>query len=56
MKLKRCPFCGGKALPLSIGTPRFPFKVGCVRATCGVQTPWLRTPEVARAIWNRRTS
>ena len=57
IKLKPCPFCGGKAMLLSTDTPLFGetprFFVTC--AVCGVETPRIarKRTEAANA-WNRR--
>lgn len=52
--IKDCPCCHSKAIFLTSGPVKFPFKVGCINSRCGIQTPWVKTEAIAKAIWNRR--
>ena len=47
-ELKKCPFCGGKAILYAAGIPY----VRC--DNCGTQTTAYQTPDEAISAWNRR--
>ena len=51
-KLKRCPFCGGKAFAVE-DYPRTDYYIRCDE--CGVGTPCYPNEFAAIAAWNKRT-
>ena len=50
LRLKPCPFCGGK--PLRFESHAHWIQIIC--RECGCRTPLLPDPEKAVSIWNRR--
>ena len=55
IKLKPCPFCGGKA---KVGTTGYSYKVYCDTPSCDVRpnTRFHKTRENAIKAWNRRAN
>ena len=55
MKIEKCPFCGGEAIPCSTGNHLATEKFFVSCGVCGVETPRIaRTRKEATAAWNRR--
>ncbi len=56
-KLKPCPFCGSKAVPVAAIKPllhEYRYKVSCVY--CGVSTIFFTTEYDAMLMWNARVN
>lgn len=55
--VKRCPFCGSKAMITGGGHRRFekiPFRIECSNRLCGVVTGPHSTEGLAVEVWNSR--
>ena len=52
VKLKSCPFCGGKAVLEDLNFEDKEYYVVCEK--CGVETPISHYPERVIDLWNRR--
>jgi len=53
-ELKKCPFCGGKAMLIRAREWYGYYSVGCSK--CGIETNLHDTPAEAIAAWNRRSN
>ena len=54
LKLKPCPFCGGKA-EVEYGASGYNvYQIGCQNGECFAYAGWGDTPEEAAEAWNRR--
>lgn len=60
MKIKRCPFCGSKAITcrqeyvLATGKKDEMFRVECIKPNCRIRTNYRSPESAAIATWNRR--
>lgn len=57
LKLRSCPFCGGKAVNCmkQYDGRIYRYRIQCDNAGCACRTPWLCYQEDAVEVWNKRT-
>lgn len=53
VKLKRCPFCGGKAVIIPLGAWDYSFWITCEKGCIRTQREYSRIGNAAK-FWNRR--